>query len=91
MFEKSKNIHIRNILLVLPDLNVWVQRLNRCLPFPRTVLDAKVLGPIDHDALGIKRCPPPTVAVIRLLPEVFLVSRFHIFHQNGNIGVAVRS
>ena len=61
------------------------------LPLPHAIFDSKVLGSKNHDALGIERCPTSTVGVIGLLPEVFLAARFHIFHQNGNKEVPVRS
>ena len=77
--------------LLLPDLNFWVQWLYCCLPFPCTVLNAKIVGPINHYALGIKWCPSPTVGVPRFFSEVLQASRLHVFYQNGNVEVTVWS
>ena len=82
---------VSEISLLLPDFNFWVQRFNCCLPFPHTVFNAKVVGPINHYALGIERCPSSTMGVPRLFSEVLLASRLHVFHQNGNVEVTVRS
>ena len=88
---RAKRFISETYLFALPDLNVWVQRADCSLPLPHAIFDSKVLWSINHDALGIERCPTSTVGVIGLLPEVFLAARFHIFHQNGNKEVPVRS
>ena len=78
--------------LFVPDLNIWVTGLDCRLPLSRvTVLDAKVLGSIDHDALGIERRPSSTVGGTRLFPEVVRFVRLNVFHQNGNVRVTVGS
>ena len=73
----------------LPDHNVWIQRLDCGLPFALTVRNAKVLGSINHDAMGIEWSPSSTVGVIGLFSEVLMAPGFYIFNENGNIGVTV--
>ena len=78
--------------LFVPDLNIWVTGLDCRLPLSRsTVLDAKVLGSINHDALGIERRPSSTVVGNVLFLEVVRLVGLNVFHQNGNIRVTVGS
>ena len=78
--------------LFVPDLNVWVTGLNCRLPFPRgTVMDAKVLGSINHDAMGIERRPSPAVGGDVLFLKVVRFVGLNVFHQNGNVRVTVGS
>ena len=38
--------------LILPDLNLGIQRLDCCSSFSLTILNPKVIRPIHHDAEG---------------------------------------
>ena len=83
--------HIPLSLFLLLNLDVGVQRLDRRLLSPLAVVNAEVLRSIDHDAVRIKRCPPPTVSRTGCFIEVVLFASFDIGPENINIQVTVWS
>ena len=78
-------------MFLLLNLDVGVQRLDRRLLSPLAVVNAEVLRSIDHDALWVKRRPPPTVSRTGCFIEVVLFASFDIGPENINIQVTVWS